>query len=195
MWKRIFGMRHLATYQAGGFRCFVWPDVNYISLRTPENNPGWRTKWFYARDQPTAGRHIGLKEFHAASDLQVRQSWENVVSAEEMAITEPLMQKILELRSTPGKEVTRFQLIHTFIELWIQPWAARTHCMWEYSCRRDSTRLSVDELKEAKVDEKVCTLNSLLKKHDVPMVFGTEPFSKAHPHTEVLYLSKLFDLL
>jgi hypothetical protein len=77
------------------------------------------------------------------------------VSAEEMAITEPLMQKILELRSTPGKEVTRFQLIRTFIELWIQALAARTHCMWEYSGRRDSTRLSVDELKEAEVDEKV----------------------------------------
>jgi hypothetical protein len=36
--------------------------------------------------------------------------------AEDMAITEPLMQKILEMRSTLGKEVTGFQLIRTFIE-------------------------------------------------------------------------------
>jgi tRNA A37 threonylcarbamoyladenosine dehydratase len=67
--------------------------------------------------------------------------------------------------------------------------------MWEYLGRRDPTRLSVDELKEAKVDDKVHALTSLLKKHDVPKVFGTEPFSKAHPRTEVLSLSKLFDLL
>jgi hypothetical protein len=56
-----------------------------------------------------------------------------------MAITKLLMQKILELRSTPGKEVTGLQLIRTFIEHQIQPLAARTHCMWEYSGHRDST--------------------------------------------------------
>jgi hypothetical protein len=61
------------------------------------------------------------------------------VSVEEMAITELLMQKILELRSTPGKEITRLQLIRTFIKHRIHPLAARTHCMWEYSGRRDST--------------------------------------------------------
>jgi hypothetical protein len=43
--------------------------MKYIILRTPENNPGWQTKWFYIRDVPAAGRDIGLKEFHAASDL------------------------------------------------------------------------------------------------------------------------------
>jgi hypothetical protein len=51
--------------------------------------------------------------------------------------------------------------------------------MWAYSGRKDSTRLLVDKLKEAKVDEKVRTLTSLLKKHDVPKVFRTEHFSKA----------------
>jgi hypothetical protein len=51
--------------------------------------------------------------------------------------------------------------------------------MWEYSGCKDSTQLSVDELKEAEVDEKVRTLTSLLKKHDVPKVFRTEHFSKA----------------
>jgi hypothetical protein len=142
-WKRIFGMRHLAPYQAGGFGCFVRSGMKYIILRTPKNNPGWQTKWFYVRDVPTTGRDIGLKEFRAASDLQVRQSWENVVSAKEMAITEPLIQNILELRSTPGKEVTGFQLIRTFIERQIQPLVVCTHCMWEYSGRQDSTRLSV----------------------------------------------------
>jgi hypothetical protein len=50
--------------------------------------------------------------------------------------------------------------------------------MWEYSGHRDSTRILVDELKEVDVDEKVHAFTSLLKKHEVPKVFGTEPFSK-----------------
>jgi hypothetical protein len=73
--------------------------VKYFSLRTPENNPGWQTKWFYVKDQPAASKNIGLEKFRAASDLQARQSWENALPAEEMAIT--LMQRIMELRSTP----------------------------------------------------------------------------------------------
>jgi hypothetical protein len=58
--------------------------------------------------------------------------------------------------------------------------------MWEYSRCRDSARLSVDELKETNIDDKVRALTSLLKKDDVPKSIGTEPFSKAHTHAEVL---------
>jgi hypothetical protein len=68
----------------------------------PKNNPGWRTKWFYTKDQPAAGRTFGLKEFHATSDLRPRLSWGNALTDEEMATTEPLMQRIAQLRSTPG---------------------------------------------------------------------------------------------
>jgi hypothetical protein len=39
----------------GGFNCMVRPEVEYFKLRMPENNPGWRTRWFYAKDQPAAG--------------------------------------------------------------------------------------------------------------------------------------------
>jgi hypothetical protein len=55
------------------------------------------------------GRDIGLKEFRAASDLRARQSWDNDLKAEDMAIIESLMQKITELHLNLGKEVTGFQ--------------------------------------------------------------------------------------
>jgi hypothetical protein len=55
------------------------------------------------------GRDIGLKEFRAASDLRVRQSWDNDLKPEDMAIIESLMQKIAELHLNLGKEVTGFQ--------------------------------------------------------------------------------------
>jgi hypothetical protein len=55
------------------------------------------------------GRDIGLKEFRAASDLRVRQSWDNDLKPEDMAIIESLMQKIAELHLNLEKEVTGFQ--------------------------------------------------------------------------------------
>jgi hypothetical protein len=94
----------------------VRPDVEYLVLRTPKNNPGWRKRWFYARDQPVVGQNFGIEEFCATNALWPRTSWAHELTDEEMMITEPLMEKIRQLRSTPEKEVTILQLIHTFIE-------------------------------------------------------------------------------
>jgi hypothetical protein len=69
LWRRIFVITRPLQYQTGGFNCTVRLKVDYFSLRTPENNPGWRMRRFYAKDQPAAGRTFGLKEFHATSDL------------------------------------------------------------------------------------------------------------------------------
>jgi hypothetical protein len=84
----------------------VHPDVEYFILRMPENNPGWRTRWFYARDQPAAGQNFRLEEFRATNALWPRVSWAHGLSNEEIAIIEPLMEKIRQLRSVPEKEVT-----------------------------------------------------------------------------------------
>jgi hypothetical protein len=35
----------------------------------PENNPGWRTKWFYAKDKSSDGETFGLEEFQTTSAL------------------------------------------------------------------------------------------------------------------------------
>jgi hypothetical protein len=106
-----------------------------------------------------------------------------------MKITEPLMKKIEQLRATPKKELSGLQLIRTFIERRIQPLATRTHCMWDYSDRRDSTRISSDELREAEIDKCVCAITNIKNKLPVPKVFGAVAFSKAFPCTEVCLLS------
>jgi hypothetical protein len=104
-----------------------------------------------------------------------------------MKITEPLMKKIEQLQATPKKELSGLQLIRTFIEHRIQPLAARSHCMWDYSNHRDSTRISSDELREAEIDECVRTVTNIKKKSPVPKVFGAVAFSKAFPRTEVRF--------
>jgi hypothetical protein len=55
LWRQIFAVRRTLNYKTGGFNCSVRPDVDYFMLRTPENNPSWRTRWFYARDKPAIG--------------------------------------------------------------------------------------------------------------------------------------------
>jgi hypothetical protein len=104
-----------------------------------------------------------------------------------MKITELLMEKIQQLRATPKKELSGIQLIRTFVERRIQPLAARAHCMWDYSDRRDSTRISQDELHEAEINECVRTVTNIKKKSPVPKVFGVVAFSKAFPRTEVRF--------
>jgi hypothetical protein len=47
----------------------VRPDVPYFNLQTPENNPGWRTEWFYANGKFSADEDFGLEEFRATTAL------------------------------------------------------------------------------------------------------------------------------
>jgi hypothetical protein len=151
----------------------------------PENNPSWRMKWFYAKDKPSTGQEFGLDEFCPTNILRPRASWAHELTEEEMTTTEPLMEKIWKLQATPEKEVSGLQLIHTFIERRIQPLVARAHCMWDYTDRRDSTRFSSNELREAEINDGVHAITSLKKKSTVPKNFGMEAFSKSHPRTEV----------
>jgi hypothetical protein len=146
LWRRIFVVRRPLNYQTSGFSCTVRPEVEYFKLRMPENNHGWRTRWFYAKDQPAAGLEFGLEEFRPTNALQPRASWAHELTKEEVAITEPLMEKIWQIRATPEKAVSGLQLICTFVERRIQPLAARAHCMWDYTDRRDSTRFTSNKL-------------------------------------------------
>jgi hypothetical protein len=82
LWRRIFAVWHPLRYQTGGFSCQVRPDVPYFNLQTPENNPGWRTKWFYAKDKSSAGEDFGLEEFWATTILRPRVSWRHELSDE-----------------------------------------------------------------------------------------------------------------
>jgi hypothetical protein len=174
LWRRIFAIRQPLCYQIGGFSCQVRPDVPYFNLQTPKNNPGWRTKWFYARDKSSAGEDFGLEEFRATTVLRPRVSWRHELYDEELKITEPLMEKIQQLRATPKKELSGVQLIRTFIERRVQPLAARAHCMWDYTDHRDSTRISPDELHEAEIDDSVHAVTNIKKKAFVPKIPRTE---------------------
>jgi hypothetical protein len=94
----------------------VRQDIDYFNLQTPENNPGWRTKWFYAKDKFLTGQSFGLDEFRPTTTIRPRVSWRHKLSEEEMKTTQALMEKIQQLWATPKKELSGLQLIWTFIE-------------------------------------------------------------------------------
>jgi hypothetical protein len=56
--------------------------------------------------------------------------------------------------------------------------------MWDYSDRRDLTRITPDELHEAEIDDYVHTVTKIKRKSIVPKVFGAVAFGKAFPRTE-----------
>jgi hypothetical protein len=41
----------------------VRQDVPYFNLQMLKNNPGWWTKWFYAKDKSSSSENFGLEEF------------------------------------------------------------------------------------------------------------------------------------
>jgi hypothetical protein len=57
--------------------------------------------------------------------------------------------------------------------------------MWDYTDRRDSMRISPDELHEAEIDDSMRAVSNIKRKDVVPKVFGAVAFSKAFPRTEV----------
>jgi hypothetical protein len=57
--------------------------------------------------------------------------------------------------------------------------------MWDYIDHRDLTQFTSYELREAKIDDGVRAVTSLMNKMAIPENFGTEAFSKSHPRTEV----------
>jgi hypothetical protein len=57
--------------------------------------------------------------------------------------------------------------------------------MWDYSDRRDSTRISQDKLHEAEIDECIRTITNIKKKDPVLKIFSAVAFNKAFPCTEV----------
>jgi hypothetical protein len=120
-----------------------------------ENNPGWRTKWFYAKDKSSTGQNFGLEEFRPTTITWPWASCAHELSEEEMKAMQPLMEKIQQLWAMPKKELSGLQLTRTFIERWVQPLAARAHCMWDYTDRQDPMRISFDKLKEAEIDDGV----------------------------------------
>ena len=83
--------------------------------------------------------------------MQKKRTWNHHLSAKEEAEANRLLAQVSALQTTPGREVTGFHLISTFLRRRVQPLQARLHAMWGYDGPNDLTRtrridFSYDEL-------------------------------------------------
>jgi hypothetical protein len=58
-----------------------------------ESVQGWRSKWFYLRDQPTSGHNTGLPKFVDVLEETPKKSWRNIFTAEEKVVANGLYEK------------------------------------------------------------------------------------------------------
>jgi hypothetical protein len=60
--------------------------------------------------------------------------------------------------------------------------------MWDYSGRKDSTRVCDDELKVAEINKRIRLVTFLLQKDEVPKHLSVEPFGKDYPCTAISFV-------
>ena len=96
-----------------------------------------------------------------------------------------LFEQMTVLQTTRGKELGGIQIMSTFVRRRIQPLCARHHPMWLYSGRKDSTRISREELGPEELHKIICSLTSLADKSEVSYDPLIEPFSMQHPRPVV----------
>ena len=101
-----------------------------------------RKSWFYLKDQRIAGQRFGLAPFDPNAQVVRQSSWSNSLSASELCVVTPLMQKIAALKD----DLTGGQLISIFMGRPVQQLQHRVRPMWQYEGPRDSTRCSAKEL-------------------------------------------------
>src|SRR4051812_44826220 len=100
----------------------------YLSLSIKDKNPYFdlekldyvytgRKSRFYLKDQHVGGQQFGLAHFNLVARVDKRSSWSHSLSAGEVSVVKPLVQKISNLK----KQMTGGQLIFVFMRRRVQP--------------------------------------------------------------------------
>jgi hypothetical protein len=95
---------------------------------------GWRTKWFYIKDQKISSfEEYGIAPFDASQELKKLASWDLPPTEAEMEEIKPLLARIQELKGGRGGALSGTQLMAFFLQHRVQP---LQHCLcklWTFS--------------------------------------------------------------
>ena len=108
----------------------------------PDSVRGWKSTWFYCKDQPTPGQSTGLPPFSLA---RVEKPSSLKVVPKEKVQVKVLVERVAQL---VHDGVTRMDLLEVFLSRRIQPLQARDHPMWMYSGLEDSTQIHPEDVSE-----------------------------------------------
>jgi hypothetical protein len=78
---------------------------------------GWRTKWFYIKDQKVSSSdEYDIAPFDASQELKKLASWDSPPNDAEMEEIKPLLARIQELKGGRGGALSGTQLMVFFLQ-------------------------------------------------------------------------------
>jgi hypothetical protein len=129
---------------------------------------GWRTKWFYIKDQKVSSSDkYGIAPFDASQELKKLASWDSPPTEAEMEEIKPLLARIQELKGGRGGALLGTQLMVFFLQRRVQPLQHHLSKLWLFSVLEDPSQVSEDLMEKKDLDKRVRALTTLTKNHEV----------------------------
>jgi hypothetical protein len=148
---------------------------------------GWRTKWFYIKDQKiSSSDEYGIAPFDASQELKKLVSWDSPPTEAEMEEIKPLLAQIQELKGGRGGALSGTQLMVFFLQCRIQPLQHRLSKLWTFFGLGDPSRVSEDLMEKKDLDKRVRALTTLTKDHKV-VDLAASYFDSEHPLPAVCF--------
>jgi hypothetical protein len=121
LWRSLFWLCpsvSLAKKPELGRACIsVRFESQYLEFSMSTSVQGWRTKWFYIKDQKSSSSDkYGIAPFDASQELKKLASWDPPPTEAEMEEIKPLPSRIQELKSGRGGALSGTQLMSFFLQ-------------------------------------------------------------------------------
>jgi hypothetical protein len=148
---------------------------------------GWRTKWFYIKEQKNSpSDKYGLAPFVASQELKKLASWDSPPMEAEMDEIKPLLARIQGMKSGKGGALSGTQLMAFFLQHRVQPLQHRLSKLWTFPGLEDPSRVSENLMEKKDLDRRVRALTTLTKDDEV-MDLATSHFDSDHPLPAVTF--------
>ncbi|KAK1612072.1 hypothetical protein QYE76_035745 [Lolium multiflorum] len=115
------------------------------------------------------------------TEAKPKDSWKNILSADERASAEELFAKFLRIKEADGQTMIGTEVAAVFLKRRIQPVMARVHPMWLYSGPKDETRINAADLSEKELLDEVRRLTSFNQEDSIPLISSYAPLDVDHP--------------
>jgi hypothetical protein len=191
LWRSLFRLRPSVALskkpELGGACISVRSESQYLEFSMSTSVQGWRTKWFYIKDQKSSSSDkYGIAPFDASQELKKLASWDSPPTEAEMEEIKPLLARIQELKSGRGGALSGTQLMAFFLQHRVQPLQHRLSKLWTFSGLGDPSRVSENLMEKKDVDRRVRALNTLKKDHEVADLAASY-FDSEHPLPAVTF--------
>jgi hypothetical protein len=126
LWRSLFWLRPSVAFskrpELGGACISVRSESQYLEFSISASVQGWRTKWFYIKDQKSSSSDkYGFAPFDASQDLKKLVSWDSPPTEAEIEEIKPLLARIQELKSDRGGALLGTQLMAFFCNVGFNP--------------------------------------------------------------------------